>query len=105
MPQCHRPARTPAADISRRLKQRRRAALTRRCSTSTAGETGWLGYEIEPHDGLHVVADRVQVQVARCGKPEEPAASGELGEVIVTSLMPASRRSFAIAFRTRPPSI
>ena len=50
-------------------------------------ETGWLGYECERHDGLHVVADRVQVQVARCGNPRSRRRAGELGEVIVTSLM------------------
>jgi len=52
-----------------------------------SAEAGWLGYECEQHDGLHVPEGRIDVQVARAGKPDEAAAPGELGEVIVTSLL------------------
>jgi phenylacetate-CoA ligase len=52
-----------------------------------ATETSWLGHECERHDGLHVNANRVIVHVARLGHPDQPAAPGELGEVIVTSLL------------------
>jgi phenylacetate-CoA ligase len=50
-------------------------------------EAGWLGSECDRHNGFHIPEDRVIVQIARTGKPDEPAANGELGEVIVTSLM------------------
>jgi phenylacetate-CoA ligase len=46
----------------------------------------WLGIECEQHDGLHVPLSRVIVQIAKFNEPDVPAAAGELGEVIVTSL-------------------
>jgi phenylacetate-coenzyme A ligase PaaK-like adenylate-forming protein len=49
-------------------------------------ETFWIGCECEHHDGLHVPIDRVIVQIAKLNEPGQPAAPGELGEVIVTSL-------------------
>jgi phenylacetate-CoA ligase len=52
-----------------------------------ATEPSWVGYECMQHDGLHINMDRVVVHVARFGRPAEPAAAGELGEVIITSLM------------------
>jgi phenylacetate-CoA ligase len=52
-----------------------------------SAEGGWLGYECEQHEGLHVPEGRVDVQVARTGKPDEATAPGELGEVIVTSFL------------------
>jgi phenylacetate-CoA ligase len=52
-----------------------------------SAEAGWLGYECERHAGLHVPEGRIDVQVARTGKPDEPAPPGELGEVIVTSFL------------------
>jgi phenylacetate-CoA ligase len=52
-----------------------------------SAEVGWLGYECEQHEGLHVPEGRVDVQVARTGKPDEAATPGELGEVIVTSFL------------------
>jgi phenylacetate-CoA ligase len=50
-------------------------------------ETGWMAYECERHDGLHLMTDRNVLQIARIGKPDEAVATGESGEVIVTSLM------------------
>jgi phenylacetate-CoA ligase len=50
-------------------------------------EAGWLGVECEASRGLHVPAGQVVVQIARLGQPDVPAAVGELGEVIVTSLL------------------
>jgi len=51
-----------------------------------ANETLWMGCECERHDGLHVPLGRVIVQIAKLNQPDQPAAAGELGEVIVTSL-------------------
>lgn len=50
-------------------------------------EAGWLGYECEQHNGFHIPEGRVIVQIAHTGKPNEPAAPGEIGEVIITSLL------------------
>lgn len=50
-------------------------------------EAGWLGVECEAGCGLHVPAGRVVVQIARLGQPDVPALPGEIGEVIVTSLL------------------
>lgn len=52
-----------------------------------ATEPSWMAYECEENDGMHINVDRVVVQVAKFGRPDEPAAPGELGEVIITSLM------------------
>jgi phenylacetate-CoA ligase len=52
-----------------------------------ATEPSWMAYECEQHNGMHINTDRVIIQVAKFGKPDEPAAPGELGEVIITSLM------------------
>jgi phenylacetate-CoA ligase len=49
-------------------------------------ETGWMAYECERHDGLHLMTNRVVVQIARTGKPDEPMPTGESGELIITSL-------------------
>jgi phenylacetate-CoA ligase len=50
-------------------------------------ETSWIAYECEKHDGLHIPIDRVIVQISRLGEPDRPAAPGEIGEVILTSLL------------------
>lgn len=52
-----------------------------------ATEPSWMAYECEHHDGMHINVDRVVIQIAKFGKPDEPAAAGELGEIIITSLM------------------
>ncbi len=51
-----------------------------------SNESLWMGIECEQHDGLHVPLSHVIVQIARLGQPDQPAAPGELGEIIVTSL-------------------
>ncbi len=51
-----------------------------------AVETLWIGCECERHNGLHIPVGRVIVQVARINQPDQPAAVGEPGEIIVTSL-------------------
>lgn len=50
-------------------------------------EGGWLGVECEAGEGLHVPAGQVVVQIARLGEPDVPAEPGELGEVLLTSLL------------------
>jgi phenylacetate-CoA ligase len=50
-------------------------------------ETGWMAFECDQHNGLHVMTDRNVLQIARSGHPDEPAAPDEAGEVIVTSLL------------------
>lgn len=50
-------------------------------------ETSWMGYECEHHGGLHLNPDRNVVQIAKLDDPNQPAPPGELGQVIVTSLM------------------
>jgi phenylacetate-CoA ligase len=52
-----------------------------------SAEFNWIGSECEKHDGLHINADRAVVHIARFGRPDEPAAPGEVGEVIATSLV------------------
>lgn len=52
-----------------------------------ATETSWMGYECERHAGLHLNLERCVVQLARLDNPDQPVAPGELGQVIVTSLM------------------
>jgi phenylacetate-CoA ligase len=52
-----------------------------------SAEGGWLGYECEKHNGFHVPEGRIDVQIAQTGKPDEPAAPRELGEVILTSFL------------------
>lgn len=52
-----------------------------------ATETSWMGYECECHAGLHLNPERCVVQLARLDDPDLPVAPGELGQVIVTSLM------------------
>lgn len=49
-----------------------------------ARETGVIASECERHQGLHVAADSVLVEVLANGKP---AAPGEPGEVVVTDLL------------------
>jgi len=49
-------------------------------------ETIWMGIECQQHDGLHVPVGQVIVQIAKLNQPNQPAAPGELGEIIVTSL-------------------
>ncbi|MFZ2727613.1 MAG: hypothetical protein WAX77_15260 [Methylococcaceae bacterium] len=51
-----------------------------------AMETNWIAYECEYHDGLHIPMDRNIVQIAKLNQPNQAAESGEVGEVIVTSL-------------------
>ncbi len=51
-----------------------------------ANETIWMAGECEQHNGLHIPVDRVIVQIAKVNQPDQAAAPGELGEVIVTSL-------------------
>jgi phenylacetate-CoA ligase len=55
-----------------------------------SAEAGWLGYECEEHCGWHVPEGRVIVQIARTGRPNEPAAPNEIGELILTSLLRAT---------------
>ena len=50
-----------------------------------ATETNWIGYECEAHNGLHIPSSNI-VQIAKLNQPDTPAESGEIGEVIVTSL-------------------
>jgi phenylacetate-CoA ligase len=49
-------------------------------------ETIWMGIECEQHNGLHVPLSQAIVQVAKLNRPDVPAAPGEVGEIIVTSL-------------------
>jgi phenylacetate-CoA ligase len=50
-------------------------------------EGGWVGVECEAGRGLHAPAGQIVVQIARLGEPDVPAEPGELGEVIITSLL------------------
>jgi phenylacetate-CoA ligase len=50
-------------------------------------EGGWLGVECTEGNGLHVPAGQVVVQIARLGEPDVPAEPGEIGEVVITSLL------------------
>ncbi|MEY2546703.1 MAG: hypothetical protein QOG48_1820 [Verrucomicrobiota bacterium] len=52
-----------------------------------SAEGGWIGYECAQHCGLHVPEGRVVAQIARTGRPDEPAAPNETGELILTSLL------------------
>ena len=52
-----------------------------------SAEGGWIGYECERHNGFHIPEGRIVPQIARTEKPDEPAAPGETGEVIITSLL------------------